>query len=155
VVWAGPPGASPGHPAPWVEPWVVWRDERVALPRRWDAEIRHPEVPWNVILTVAVEGGRLACEHVAVSQRPGGPRVTSAALRRLPVDTLAVVAARAVTQAQDPAEDDPDVLFARMRERLAGNPRTSRNCPKRSWHGYRYVSLGTTAIHRYRPRRSR
>ena len=120
VVWAGPPGASPGHPAPWVEPWVVWRDERVALPRRWDAEIRHPEVPWNVILTVAVEGGRLACEHVAVSQRPGGPRVTSAALRRLPVDTLAVVAARAVTQAQDPAEDDPDVLFARMRERPPG-----------------------------------
>ena len=112
VVRAGPPGAPAGRSAPWVEPWVIWRDERVALPRRWDAEVRHPEVPWNVTLTVAVESGRLACEHVAVSRRPGGPPVTSAALRRLPVLALLVDAA--------PAEDDPETLSARMRARPPG-----------------------------------
>ena len=99
---------------------MIWRDERVALPRRWDAEVRHPEVPWNVVLTAAVESGHLACEHVAVSRKPGGPPVTSAALRHLPVLALLVDAARAVSQVQDPAEDDPETLSASMRARLPG-----------------------------------
>jgi len=120
VVRAGPPGAPAGRSAPWVEPWVIWRDERVALPRRWDAEVRHPKVPWNVVLTVAVESGRLTCENVAVSRRPGGPPVTSAALRRLPVLALLVDAARAVSQVQDPADDDPETMFASMRARPHG-----------------------------------
>lgn len=114
MVRAVPPGTPAGESAPWVVPFVIWRDERVVLPRRWDAEVHHPEVPWNVVLTVAVESGRVVCERVAVSRRPGGPRVTSAALRRLPVDTLAVASAWEVLQIQDPAEDDLAVLAARM-----------------------------------------
>jgi hypothetical protein len=99
---------------------VIWRDERVALPRRWDAEVSHPEVPWNVLLMVAVEGGRLACEHVAISRRPGGPPVTSMALRRLPVSALLVASAWAVLSVQDPAEDDPETLLAMTQTRPPG-----------------------------------
>lgn len=120
MVRAVPPGTPAGESAPWVEPFVIWRDERVVLPRRWDAEVHHPEVPWNVVLTVAVESGRVVCERVAVSRRPGGPRVTSAALRRLPVDTLAVASAWKVLQLQDPAEDDPAERDARMSARPPG-----------------------------------
>lgn len=120
MVRAVPPGTPAGRSAPWVEPWVIWRDERVALPRRWDAEVRHPEVPWNVVLTVVVESGRLACEHIAVSRRPGGPPVTSTALRNLPVHTLLVASAQGLVQVQDPAEDDDAVLSARMRARPPG-----------------------------------
>ena len=51
------------------------------LANRFTASIRDPEVPFEVVVTVAAVDGWLAAESVTVSKRPDGPAVNAEGLR--------------------------------------------------------------------------
>jgi len=77
------------------------------------------------MLAVVVEDGRLVCEQVSFGRRPGGRSVTSAALRALPVGRILTDSAWKVGSYQEPGDDDPDKLAAKLRKRPAGWPAES------------------------------
>ncbi len=68
--------------------WVLWRDEGVGFPERWDVECIVDDL--HVKLSVAVDHGRFVCEQAVVTHRPGGSPITSASLRRLSIRKLMV-----------------------------------------------------------------
>jgi hypothetical protein len=100
IVWIGPPQASPGRPLGWPPKWSRWRDEGVVLPTRWRSDFRHSEVHLEVAMIVSIQTGRLACEEMTIARRDGGPPISTAGLRHIPVSALLVKSAWAVAQVE-------------------------------------------------------
>ncbi|PZS35668.1 MAG: hypothetical protein DLM61_01600 [Pseudonocardiales bacterium] len=57
------------------------------LANRFEAKVFDPEIPYELTMTVAVSGGRLACESLTVDQVPNGPAVIGTVLRSLVIDS--------------------------------------------------------------------
>jgi hypothetical protein len=51
------------------------------LMNRFTADVKDPEAPFDIVVTVAAVDGWLAAESVTVSKRPDGPAVTAADMR--------------------------------------------------------------------------
>jgi hypothetical protein len=121
-VWAGPPGSA-GRVVRWPDDWEKWHDEqgivRLAMPRRWDTQFQHVDIPLSVTLSVAIEGGRLACDRVVVSRQTGGQPVTTTSLR-LPLGAMITRAAWGVSQATVEGLDTWEQVSAWRRARPRG-----------------------------------
>lgn len=61
------------------EPWGSAR----ALPRNFTDEINDVRIPWDIEIEVEVVDGRPTCKKLVLTQRGGGPPVTSEELRKL------------------------------------------------------------------------
>jgi hypothetical protein len=121
--------------------WVLWHDEGIAFPERWDVECIVDDL--DVKISVTVEHGRFECEEAVVTRRQGGPSVTSASFRRLPIGKLMVDSVLMLEAVEggggvslhpfdDPADPDARRVLAERQGRVLdhlsrrpGRPRTN------------------------------